>query len=162
MSDTVRGNSVVGISYVLTNTAGEELDRAEKAEPLYYLHGSGQIVPGLEKELEGLKVGDKKDVTVTPKEGYGEINPDLRMTLAREQFPKNAKLEKGMQFFASSGGERMMLTVVGFKGEDVQVDGNHPLSGETLKFSVEVVALREATEEELKHGHVHGPGGHHH
>ncbi len=158
----VAQNSVVGISYVLTNTQGEELDRAEKAEPLYYLHGVGQIVPGLERELTGLKIGDKKTVTVTPKDGYGETNPDLRMSLPRTQFPKEAKIEAGMQFFASSGGDRMMLTVVGLKDEEVEVDGNHPLSGQTLKFEVEIVDVREATEEELKHGHVHGPGGHHH
>lgn len=158
----IKNKSVVGISYVLTNSAGEELDRAEKNAPLYYLHGVGQIVPGLEKELTGLKVGDTKSVVVSPKEGYGEVNPDLRMTLARTQFPKEQSVEAGMQFFASAGGEKLMLTVVEVKGDDVEVDGNHPLSGQTLNFKVEVVGVRDATEEELQHGHVHGPGGHHH
>jgi len=159
---TVKTKSVVGISYVLTNNVGEELDRAEKAEPLLYIHGVGQLVPGLEKELEGMSVGQSKKVTVSPTEGYGEINPDLKMTLPRSQFPKDTELEAGMQFFATTGGERMMLTVIAVNGDKVEVDGNHPLSGQTLKFEVDVISIRDATDEELQHGHVHGPGGHHH
>jgi FKBP-type peptidyl-prolyl cis-trans isomerase SlyD len=158
----IKANSVVGITYVLTNSQGEELDRAEKAEPLQYIHGMSQIVPGLEKELEGLEVGVTKKVTVTPEEGYGEVNPDLKMTLTRKQFPKDAQIDAGMQFYASTGGERLLLTVTGINGEDIEVDGNHPLSGQTLNFDVEIISIRDATEEEMQHGHVHGPGGHEH
>jgi len=159
---TIQKDCAVGISYVLTNTEGEELDRADKSSPLHYLHGVGQIIPGLEKALEDLKLGDKKTVTIAPKEGYGEINPSLRMTFSKDNFPKETEVKPGMKFFAESEGQRIMLTVMVVRDTEVDVDGNHPLSGQTLKFEVEVTHLREATKEELAHGHIHGPGGHHH
>lgn len=158
----IKDQTVVSLSYSLKNSEGEELGRAEAAQPLSYLHGSGQIVPGLEQALEGLNVGDKKDITVSPKEGYGEVVPNLKMKVERKLFPPDADIQPGMQFRADIGnGKEHTFTVMSVEGDDINIDGNHPLSGQTLHFSVEVVEIREATKEELEHGHAHGPGGAH-
>jgi FKBP-type peptidyl-prolyl cis-trans isomerase SlyD len=159
----IKKDSVVSLSYTLKNENGEELDRSEAANPMVYIHGHGHIVPGLENVLEGLAVGDKKQVTVSPDEGYGDVQPQLRMKVARDKFPAEVKIEPGMQFSSKmEDGKEIPFTVMGTEGEDVLLDGNHPLAGKTLDFSVEVVEVRSATAEELQHGHVHGPGGHHH
>lgn len=159
----IKKDAVVSLSYSLKNTGGDELDRAGSDQPFAYLHGAGQIVPGLENELTGMKVGDKKDITVSPEEGYGDINPSLVMQVGRANFPKEADIQPGMQFAAESeGNQQMTFTVKAVEGEQITVDGNHPLAGETLHFSVEVLGVREATQEEMSHGHVHGEGGHHH
>lgn len=158
----IKTGQVVELSYVLKNSTGEELDRADQNDPLAYLHGHGNIVPGLEDALEGLKVGDKKSVVVPPDEGYGEVNPDLRLKIDRSHFPKDQKIEPGMQFVAEMGGGHVPFLVHKVEGDMVFVDGNHPLAGETLHFDVEVIGVRDATKEELEHGHVHGPGDHHH
>ena len=158
----IKKNSVVSMIYCLKNTNGEELDRADKGQPFAYLHGVGQMIPGLEKELEGLGIGDKKDVTVPPQEGYGELNPQLKMQVDRANFPKDADIKPGMQFEGQGdGGTRTVFTVKAVVGDKIDVDGNHPLAGETLHFSVEITGVREATEEELSHGHAHGEGGAH-
>lgn len=159
----IQKDSVVGISYVLTNNAGAELDKAEMSDPFFYLHGASNIVPGLEEELEGLKAGDKKKVSVSPELGYGELNPALKIKVGRDAFPEDAEIAEGMQFAADVGaGQPLPFTVERVEGNDIFLDGNHPLAGETLHFDVEVVSVREATAEELSHGHAHGPGGHHH
>lgn len=155
---------VVTMSYLLTNSQGEELDRSETGQPLMYMHGYGQLVPGLESNLEGLEKGDKpQKIRVEPGEAYGEVRDDLILTVRREQFPKDVEIKSGMQFWAQSPeGEQhpFLVTAVGI--EEVEVDGNHPLAGETLFFDIEIHDVREATEEELAHGHAHGPGGHQH
>ncbi len=159
----IEKNKVISISYSLKDTQGEELDRADIDKPLEYLHGSGNIVPGLENALEGLKVGDKKEVTVEPKDGYGEIMTDLKMELDRKAFPTDQKIATGMQFMAElADGKKHPFNVVDIKDNKIHVDGNHPLAGQTLHFSIEVTKIRAATSEELKHGHAHGEGGHHH
>ena len=159
----IKKDSVVTLSYILKNGNGEELDRSNTADPLAYMHGHGQIVPGLEKVLGGLAVGDKKEVTVTPQEGYGEVIPKLKMKASRDKFPADANIEAGMQVTANMEGDKQThFTVQGVEGDEVILDGNHPLAGETLHFSVEVVEVRQATAEELQHGHAHGAGGHHH
>ncbi|MEC7786462.1 MAG: peptidylprolyl isomerase [Nitrospinota bacterium] len=158
----IKKNSVVSMIYCLKNTSGVELDRADKDKPFAYLHGVGQMIPGLEKELEGLGVGDKRDVAVPPKEGYGELNPQLKMQVDRANFPKDADIQPGMQFEGQGdGGTRTVFTVKAVVGDKIDVDGNHPLAGETLHFSVEITEVREATQEELSHGHAHGEGGAH-
>ncbi|MEE3253720.1 MAG: peptidylprolyl isomerase [Nitrospinota bacterium] len=158
----IKKNSVVSMIYCLKNTNGVELDRADKDKPFAYLHGVGQMIPGLEKELEGLGVGEKRDVTVPPKEGYGELNPQLKMQVDRANFPKDADIQPGMQFEGQGdGGTRTVFTVKAVVGDKIDVDGNHPLAGETLHFSVEITEVREATQEELSHGHAHGEGGAH-
>jgi FKBP-type peptidyl-prolyl cis-trans isomerase SlyD len=160
---TVADGKVVAFSYVLKNSKGEELDRAETGDPLYYLHGSHQIVPGLEDQLAGLKKGDKKNVVVSPKEGYGEIIPDLKMKVSRSQFPEGLDLKEGMQFSADiGGGQELPFRVCAVTEESVEIDGNHPLAGESLHFDVVIEEVRDATEDEVEHGHAHGPGGHHH
>ena len=159
----IKKNKVVSMSYCLKNTKGEELDRADTDKPLDYLHGGGNIVPGLENALEGLKIGDKKEVTVEPEDGYGEILTDLKMEVERKAFPADQKIAQGMQFMAElSDGKKHPFNVVKIKEDKVHVDGNHPLAGQTLQFSVEIMKIRDATPEELKHGHAHGEGGHHH
>jgi len=159
----IKDKTVVGINYVLKNSKGEELDKSDEKNPLIYLHGTKQIVPGLEKELGGLKVGDKKDVSVQPDQGYGEIDAKLHIKTERSFFPKDTKLEAGMEFSADTEeGKQQRFTVIKLEGDKVFLDGNHPLAGQTLNFAVEVVSVRDATAEELAHGHAHGEGGHHH
>lgn len=159
----IQEGKVVNLCYSLTDKEGKVLDRADKDAPFTYLHGASQIVPGLEAALEGLKVGDKKKVVVSPEQGYGENNPALKMAVSRAQFPKGMEIAVGMQFEANGGdGEGMIFTIEKVEGDQVHIDGNHPMAGVTLHFDVEVLEVREATEEEMDHGHAHGGDGHHH
>ena len=155
-------NKVVSLSYCLKDTQGEELDRADADNPMKYLHGGGTIVPGLENALNGLKVGEKKEVIVKPGDGYGDILSDLKMKVERKMFPADQKIALGMQFMAELGdGRKHPFTVVEMKDDNINIDGNHPLAGQTLHFSVEVMEIRDATPEELAHGHSHGEGSAH-
>jgi FKBP-type peptidyl-prolyl cis-trans isomerase SlyD len=158
----VKKDAVVSLSYSLTNADGQQLDKSSPDKPFAYLHGSKQIVPGLENALEGMIIGDKKEITVSPAEGYGEFVPGLKMDIERSNFPKDVDIQTGMQFSADVNEDNRIFTVTGLENEKVQVDGNHPLAGQTLHFDVEVVEIRDATKEELEHGHSHGPGGHNH
>ena len=155
---------VVDLVYSLKNADGELLDSADAQNPLTYLHGAHEIVPGLETALGGLKVGDRKQVVVPPETGYGNSDPELKLIVSRSQFPKTADLKAGMRFRASAaeGDEEVIFTIKGVEGEKVFIDGNHPLAGETLYFDVEVLTVRDATDEEKQHGHAHGPEGHGH
>lgn len=155
-------NSVVAFHYTLTNDAGEVLDSSEGREPLTYLHGAGNIIPGLEKELEGRQNGDKLQVAVSPEEGYGETQPALVQEVPRDAFQGVEAVEPGMQFQAQTQGGPLMVTVTQVEGDTVTVDGNHPLAGQKLNFDVEIAEVREASAEEVEHGHVHGEGGHQH
>lgn len=160
---TISNGKVVDLKYSLKDGDGQVLDEADAESPFSYLHGADQIVPGLESALEGLKKGDKKSVTVEPSQGYGEHNPELLLTVNRSQFPAGAELKAGMQFEANVGeGQTALFVVRSVSGDEIQIDGNHPMAGETLHFEVEVLAVREASQEELEHGHAHGPDGHHH
>ncbi|MBS1200482.1 MAG: FKBP-type peptidylprolyl isomerase [Proteobacteria bacterium] len=153
---------VVSIHYTLTDSAGAVLDSSSGSQPLAYLHGFGNIIPGLENALEGKATGDKLSVTVEPGEGYGERDEGLVQAVPRSAFKGVKELAPGMQFQAQ-GPQGTRLVVVTQVTEDiVTVDANHPLAGQTLHFEVEVSEVRDATSEELEHGHVHGPGGHHH
>lgn len=159
----ITNGKVVQLNYLLQDSEGKNLDQADSSHPFTYLHGGGQIVPGLEAALEGLKIGDKKTVVVAPADGYGEKNPNLRLVVDRSQFPQEMDLEVGMQFEADSGnGEGLVFTIEKIEDKKVHIDGNHPLAGVTLHFNVEVLTVRDATEEELDHGHAHGEDGHHH
>ncbi|MCE8032506.1 MAG: peptidylprolyl isomerase [Halomonas sp.] len=155
-------NSVVAFHYTLTNDAGEVLDSSEGRQPLTYLHGAGNIIPGLEKQLEGREAGDKLNVTVAPEEGYGEVQPQLVQEVPRDAFQGVESVEPGMQFQAQTQGGPLMVTVTKVEGDTVTVDGNHPLAGQKLNFDVEIAEVREASQEEIEHGHVHGEGGHQH
>jgi FKBP-type peptidyl-prolyl cis-trans isomerase SlyD len=158
----ITANSVVQIHYTLTNDAGTVLDSSAEGEPLTYLHGAGNIVPGLEKALEGKQAGDKLSVKVTPEEGYGVRDESLVQQIPRRSFQGVRDLKPGMRFHAQGSNGPMQVTIKQVRGDIVTVDGNHDLAGQALNFDVEVAKVREASAEELMHGHVHGPGGHHH
>jgi FKBP-type peptidyl-prolyl cis-trans isomerase SlyD len=161
-TSTVAADKVVSIQYTLTADDGSELDRSEEGEPLEYLHGHHNIVPGLEGALDGKAVGDKVQVRVPPAQGYGE-RPGKAQQIPRSRFPKDVPIEKGMQFFTQGPkGESIPVWITKVMGPTVTIDPNHPLAGETLNFDVEVIGVREPTAEELEHGHVHGPHGHDH
>ncbi len=137
--------------------------RSSTAPPLVYLQGAGNIIPGLEKALEGKAVGDELTVAVEPEDAYGEYAAELVSTLSRSMFEGVDELEVGMQFHASApDGQMQIVTIRDLDGDDVTVDGNHPLAGQRLNFQVKIVAIRDASQEEIAHGHVHGEGGHHH
>jgi FKBP-type peptidyl-prolyl cis-trans isomerase SlyD len=148
--------------YTLTNDAGETLDSSAGREPLPYLHGAGNIVQGLEKALAGKKAGDKLTVDVAPEDGYGPRIESLVQVVPKSAFQGVTDLAPGMQFQAESNMGPVSVVVTEISGDNVTVDGNHPLAGETLHFAVEITEVREATTEEVLHGHVHGAGGHHH
>ncbi|MEH6564106.1 MAG: peptidylprolyl isomerase [Halopseudomonas sp.] len=156
----IAANKAVSIDYTLTNAEGEVLDSSNGGAPLVYLHGAGNIIPGLEKALEGKQAGDAVNVTVEPAEAYGEFNAELIAVLGRNMFEGVDELEVGMQFHASGpDGSMQIVTIKALEGDEVTVDGNHPLAGEQLTFDVKVVDVREATEDEMAHGHIHGEGG---
>lgn len=155
-------NKVVSIDYTLTGPKGEVIDTSEGREPLAYLHGGGNIIPGLETALEGKSKGDQLNVSLEPKEGYGERNAALVQEVPKKLFEGVEKIEPGMQFQAMSEQGPRIVTVRAVEGDHVTVDGNHPLAGVPLQFDVAVVDVRDATKEELEHGHVHGPGEHDH
>lgn len=155
-------NAVVRIDYTLTNDAGTVLDTSKGREPLAYVHGVGGLIPGLEEELDGKAAGDKLQVVIPPEKGYGERQDGLVQKVEREQLPTEADVQVGAQFQAHTNVGVQVVTVTDVEGDQVTLDGNHPLAGETLHFDVNVVDVREATQEELEHGHVHGAGGHAH
>ena len=157
----VADKKVVLIHYTLKNDEGEVIDSSEGHDPLGYLHGQGNIVAGLESALEGQKVGAKLNVSVEPAEGYGEYDESLVQPVPREQFGDH-EVSIGQQFHADTAVGPRIVTVVAMEGEEVIIDANHELAGMNLNFDVEVVEVRDASAEELDHGHVHGPGGHHH
>ena len=154
--DTVKDGLVVSMEYKLT-VDGEVLDSSDEAGPLQFLAGYGNIIPGLENEMMGMKVGDSKNVTVQPADGYGEFEDDAFMDVPRTEFPADMALEEGMELHVTEA-----AYVAEFDDKTVKLDFNHPLAGAVLEFSVKVVALREPTDEELDHGHVHEGDGHHH
>ncbi len=145
----------------MTSRARSSIPPSGRA-PLSYLHGKGNIIPGLEQALAGKAAGDKLDVTVAPEQGYGVRDERLVQIVPRAKFGEVAGLAPGMQVRATSQQGPRIVTVVSVDRDFVTVDGNHPLAGRTLHFSVEVAEVRKATHEEVSHGHVHGPGGHHH
>lgn len=154
-------NRVVSIDYTLKNDAGETLDSSEGKQPLDYLHGHGNLISGLEKELNGRQAGDEFEVKITPEEGYGMPNDQLVQTVPRSAFQGVDNIEPGMRFQTSSEAGPMVVKVTEVSDENVTIDGNHDLAGENLNFSVSVADVREATEQELEHGHVHQDGEDH-
>lgn len=160
-------DTVVSMHYRVATAEGEHVDASAPGEPLVYLHGHQGIIPGLEAALAGKAAGDKVTAEVAPAQGYGEHDPGLDLVVAIDAFPADARshLQPGFRFRAEhpqKDGEQVIFTVAKVDGEQVFVSGNHPLAGKTLNFQVEIAAVRQATAEELSHGHVHGAGGHHH
>jgi FKBP-type peptidyl-prolyl cis-trans isomerase SlyD len=156
----IGAKKAVTIHYTLRDDAGEVLDSSEGRAPLTYLHGEGNIVPGLEKALDGKQAGDEVKVTVPPEDGYGARSDDNVRNVPRRRLPEG-KIEPGMRMRMQTDVGQVIAMVTAVKGDYVTLDTNHPLAGTTLHFEVKVVEVRDATAEELEHGHVHGPGGHH-
>lgn len=154
----IADHKVVSIHYTLKNNDGEILDASAADDPLSYIHGTGSIVPGLEKQLTGKLAGNEFSVSVGPAEAYGERSETLVQQVPRSAFKGVDEIEEGMQFQARSASGETLITVTGVEGDQVTVDGNHPLAGETLNFDVKVESVRDATAEELEHGHVHTDG----
>ena len=156
----VTKDKVVEIDYTLTDATGAVID-SSKGRPLAYLHGAGGIIPGLEKELEGKSAGDHLQVVVPPEQAYGVHDDSLLIYVPRKAFGKK-KVEKGMRFELTAEHGTQAVTVVSLQRETVRVDANHVLAGQTLNFDVKIFSVRDATPDELSHGHAHGAGGHHH
>jgi FKBP-type peptidyl-prolyl cis-trans isomerase SlyD len=155
-------DAAVTINFTMSDSDGNLIDSTND-KPLTYLHGSANIMPGLEDALEGLIVGKKFDLTLTPEEGFGKKDDELVFTVNKKDFDKNAELEVDMQFQTVDEDENMVIaTILEINGDDVLVDENHPLAGITLVFKGEVLDIRDATEEEISHGHIHSEDDHEH
>ncbi len=158
----IAADRVVTIHYTLKDDRGGVLDSSAGGEPLAYIQGHGNLVSGLEKALEGKPDGATLAVVVSPAEGYGERDEALLQRVPKRSLQGSGEIKKGMQFQARTDDGMRLFTVTAVVGDMVTLDGNHPLADQTLHFDVAVVGVREATTEELEHGHVHGAGGHHH
>lgn len=159
--DSVQDGVVVSMEYTL-KVDGEVIDSSAGQEPLQFLTGYGNIIPGLEREMIGMKVGDSKDVIVAPAEGYGEYDDEAFLEVPRGEFPKDMPVEEGLELTVrDEEGQARYARIDSVEAESVRLNFNHPLAGDELHFNVKVVGLREPTGEELEHGHVH-QGGHHH
>jgi len=158
----IEKNKVVGIHYTLTDNEGKILDSSIGNQPLMYIQGNGNLIPGLENALEGKRKNDKLNVKVTPDQGYGEFDETMIFEVNRSQFDYTGEIKKGMQFQMHTEHGHQRVTVSKIEGDLIILDGNHPLAGQELNFDVEITEVREASHEEISHGHVHHPGHHHH
>ena len=159
--DLVASDQVVSLDYSLT-VDGEIVDSTEGQEPLEYLHGHNNIIPGLESQLEGLSIGDKKTIVVLPADGYGAFDPRLVVNVPRQDIPEDIPVQVGTELqVRNEEGELSYAMITKVEGENVQMDLNHPLAGKELHFEIRIAGLRQPTEEELAHGHVHSHGHHH-
>ena len=160
---TIAQHKVVTIHYKVSDSESDEvIDSSENAEPMTYLHGAQNIIPGLEQALEGKVVGDELEVVVEAADAYGERSDDRIQQVPMEAFQGMEKVEPGMAVTAQTDQGQINLVITEVNGDLVTVDANHPLAGKSLKFEVTVEDVRDASEEEMAHGHVHGPGGHEH
>lgn len=160
--DSVQNGVVVSMEYTL-KIDGEVIDSSEGHDPLEFLTGHGNIISGLESEMIGMKVGESKDVVVPPADGYGEYDEEAFLDVPKNQFPADMPVEEGLELTVrDDSGEGRYARIESVEGETVRLNFNHPLAGDELHFNVKVVNLREPTEEELDHGHVHQGDGHHH
>lgn len=158
----ISDKTVATIDYTLKDGAGDVIETTEGDVPLVYLHGVGTILPTLESALAGKQAGDRLELTLSPEDGYGERDNELLEVVDRSQFPDAAELAVGMMFHVPTEEGDVTVTISQIDGDNITIDGNHPLAGETLQFDIVVREVREATTEELEHGHAHGPGGHDH
>jgi len=156
---TIQDKKVVSFHYTLTSQEGEQMETSADKEPMTYLHGARNIIPGLEKAMAGRSVGDEFQVTIEPADAYGEKSEANIQRVSAKHFRNPEKLEPGRIVLLQTKQGPVQVTVVKVGRFNIDVDANHPMAGQTLTFDVEVTALRDATEEELAHGHVHGPGG---
>ncbi len=154
-------NQVASVAYTLKNSEGQVIDKASKDSPMSFIHGVGGMIPGFEKELEGKNIGDSFSLVIEPENAYGERNDELTQDVSREMFAgiPDEQLVAGAQFQAQTDAGVEIITIAAVNGDQIKIDANHPLAGETLYFEVEMLDIRDATEEELAHGHVHATGG---
>jgi FKBP-type peptidyl-prolyl cis-trans isomerase SlyD len=158
----IAADTVVLIHYTLKDDDGAVIDSSSGGDPLAYIQGHGNLVAGLEKALEGKKEGDTVAVSVAPADGYGKYDAALIQRVPKRSLQGSGEIKKGMQFQGQTPDGMRLFTVSAVVGDMITLDGNHPLADKTLHFDVNIVGVREATAEELEHGHVHGAGGHHH
>jgi len=152
-------NSVVSLHYTLKDDSGEVMESSEGNPPLVYLHGANNLIPGLEKELQGKTAGVRFDVTIPPEQAYGNVNPALIQKVNKDLFEGVETIQPGMSFIAQGdGGVQQQIRVVAVQDDVVTIDANHPMAGMTLHFEIEVVDVRDATAQEIEHGHVHAHG----
>jgi len=159
----LEANKVVSISYTLKDENGELLDQATHEQPFAFISGQNQILPKLEEKISEMVIGSEQKVVLSPEQGYGEYRDDAVKNVKKTDFPDNVDLQEGQRFMADMGeGQHRPFFIKEISGENVTIDFNHPLAGATLEFDIKLVDVRDATDEELMHGHVHGPGGHQH
>lgn len=158
----IKQDSVVTMHYTLRDDDGQVIDSSTSGAPLSYLHGHGNLIPGLERQLQGKATGDKLSVKVPPSDGYGEYDQQLVQQVPRKALKGVKNVRVGMRLQAQTQQGAQAVTVTHVADDAVTLDANHPLAGKSLNFEVEITGVRDATQEELTHGHVHGPGGHHH
>lgn len=159
----IEQNKVVTMNFTLKDDEGNLLDSTEKGGPFSYISGTNMVLPKLEEALSGMLIGSKKNLKLEAKDGYGNYNDDAIQVVGKENFPEDIVLEVGMEYMANSpDGVKMPFTISNVDGEEITIDFNHPLAGKNLNFDIELLNVRDATAEELSHGHVHGAGGHHH
>lgn len=158
----IEKNSVASLAYQVRTKDGVLVDEATAAAPLEYLHGTGNLIKGLEDALTGRQVGDKFDIDVEASKAYGDYNDNLVQRVPRDVFVGVDDLEVGMRFLADTDQGQVPVEITGIDGDSVTVDGNHMLAGQNLSFNVEVIGIRKATKEEIAHGHIHGENGHEH
>lgn len=156
-------NKVITMNYTLKDNDGNIIQTTENKEPFSFLTGNRQILPKLETEIDGMIIGSKKNVKIPANEAYGEYSEQAIQQVNKNNFPGNVDLKVGMEFVANSPeGNQMPFIITDIKDEEVTIDFNHPLAGVDLEFDIELIDVRDATVEELQHGHVHGAGGHNH
>ncbi len=159
----IERNKVVTLNFTLTDDDGNLLDSTDNGGAFSYITGNNMILPKLEEAVNSMIIGTKKQLKFEAKDGYGIYNEDAVQVVGKENFPEDFVLEAGMEYMASNpDGVQMPFIITSINGEEVTIDFNHPLAGKNLNFDVELVDVRDATAEELAHGHIHGPDGHHH
>ena len=159
----LESNKVISFNYTVKDDNGQMLDSNMKDGPYTFLTGRNQVLPGLEKVLGGMIIGSKKNIKLLAAEAYGEYDEGAIQTVKREFFPEEAELETGLTYYAHTPeGKHLQFVITKIENDDITVNFNHPLAGKDLMFDVELLDVRDATPEEISHGHVHGPGGHHH
>jgi FKBP-type peptidyl-prolyl cis-trans isomerase SlyD len=156
-------NKVVTMNFTLTDDLGNVLDTTDQGGPFSYISGNNMVLPKLEEAVNGMIIGTKKSLKLSAADGYGNYNEEALQVVGKENFPEDFVLEVGMEYMASNpDGVQMPFIITNVDGEEITIDFNHPLAGKNLNFDIELVDVRDATAEELNHGHVHGTGGHHH
>lgn len=159
----IEANKVVTLNFTLTDDAGNVLDSTDQGGPFSYISGRGMVLPKLEEAVSVMMIGTKKQLKLEAADAYGNYNDQIVQVVGKENFPKDFVLEVGMEYMASNPeGVQMPFTIIEVNDDEITIDFNHPFAGINLNFDLELLDVRDATSEELAHGHVHSPGGHHH